>query len=70
MFSGLEKKTYFESELKSKQKDSEAVWNVLNESLNRSSSKLRDIKIIIFNSESYSEPVEIGNSFNTFFQKL
>ena len=70
MFSGLEIKTYFESELKSKQKDSEAVWNVLNESLNRSSSKLRDIKIIIFNSESYSEPVEIGNSFNTFFQKL
>ena len=48
----------------SKQKDPEAV------SLNRSSSTSCEIKNIIFNGESYSEPVEIGNSFNTFFSEI
>ena len=59
--------TYFKCELKSKQKDPKAAWKVLNESLNRSSSKLRDIKIY---GESYSEPVEIANSFSTFFSEI
>ena len=63
----LVKKTYFESELESKQTDPKAGWKVLNESLNRSSSKLRDIKIY---GESYSEPVEIANSFSTFFSEI
>ena len=57
--------TYFKCELKSKQKDPKAAWKVLNESLNRSTSC--DIKNIIFNDDSYSEPAEITNSFNTLF---
>ena len=38
--------------------------------LKRSSSKSCDAKNIIFNGESYSEPAEIADLFNTFFSEI
>ena len=52
------------------QKDPKVTWKILNESLNRSSSKSSDIKEIKIHDEVISEPSLIANSFNSFFSEI
>ena len=61
---------YFETQLILNQKDPKVTWKILNESLNRSSSKSSDIKEIIIYDEVISEPSLIANSFNSFFSEI
>ena len=52
------------------QKDPKVTWKILNESLNRSSSKSSDIKEIKIHNEVISERSLIANSFNSFFSEI
>ena len=52
------------------QKDPKITWKILNESLNRSSSKSSDIKEIKIHNEVISERSLIANSFNSFFSEI
>ena len=64
------KVSYFESQLKINQKDPKAVWKILNESLNRVSSKSSFLREISVDGKLITEPIEIANSFNTFFSEI
>ena len=61
---------YFETQLRLNQKNHKVTWKILNESLNRSSSKSSDIKEIKIHDEVISEPSLIANSFNSFFSEI
>ena len=64
------KVSYFESQLKLNQKDPKTVWKILNESLNRVSAKSSILKEISVDGKLITEPIEIANSFNTFFSEI
>ena len=61
------KVNYFESELNVNQKDPKLVWKILNESLNRVSSKSSLLREVSVDGKLITEPIKIANSFNTFF---
>ena len=64
------KKLYYENELQKNQKDPKAMWKILNESINRSSSKNSDIKEIFVNNILYNDSADIANEFNNFFSEI
>ena len=64
------KVSYYESQLKLNQKDPKIVWKILNESLNRVSNKSSLMREISVDGKLITEPIEIANSFNTFFSEI
>ena len=64
------KKLHYENELQKNQKDPKAMWKILNESINRSSSKNSFIKEIFVNNILHNDSVDIANEFNKFFSEI
>ena len=64
------KKLYFETEINKNQKDPKAMWKLLNESINRSSSKSCVINEINVNGLNLTDPTEMANEFNIFFSQI
>ena len=66
----LSKKLYFEKKLSDNQKDPKKTWKFLNESINKIPSKSSNIQEVKINNTIISDPVEMANSFNTFFSEI
>lgn len=64
------KKLYFEQKINESQGDPKQLWSVLNESMNRNTSKQSEINKVNVNGSTLTDPTDIANEFNDFFSSI